>query len=89
MRLLYKFGVTLNVEKCKFFAETIDYLRHVIRHARLEFAENTVEAVVKLEHPAFQKELSSYLGVCNIFVRFVPSITKLTAHHNKELRQDQ
>jgi hypothetical protein len=38
---LYRAGLTLNLNKCQFFKETVDYLGHVIRPGQLSVAEKT------------------------------------------------
>ncbi len=43
LSLLGKDGVSLKLEKCHFFKESVDYVGHVIRPGRLSLAEkNTV-----------------------------------------------
>lgn len=43
--LLQHAGVTLKIEKCFFFMETIDSLEHVIRLRGLQSATHTAEAI--------------------------------------------
>lgn len=45
--LLYEVGTTPKQMKCNFFAETIDYLSHVIRYSSFKLAECTTDAVAK------------------------------------------
>lgn len=51
LRLLQKIEVTLNMQKCKLFAEKNDYLSHFILPGRFELAEHTTVTVAKMEHP--------------------------------------
>lgn len=57
LRLLYKASVIRKLKKWKFFAENIDYLGHVNRTGRLQFAQYTLGAVQNLQHPTTQTEL--------------------------------
>lgn len=47
LRLLYEAVVTIKLKKCKFFAETVDYVGHAIRPGRLEHAEHATETVTQ------------------------------------------
>lgn len=89
LRLACKAGVTPKLKKRKFFAETIDYLGHIIWPGRLELAEHITDDVAKLEHPSILTELCSFLSLCNIIRRFVPSLAHLAAPINRKLRKDQ
>lgn len=57
MRLLYEAGVTLKLKHASLFADTIDYLGHVIRPGCLELTEHATDAVAKLDHSTTQNEL--------------------------------
>ena len=45
LTVLKKAGTSLKLKKCKFFAKSMDYLGHVNRLERLEFATKNTEAV--------------------------------------------
>lgn len=45
LTLLCDAGVTLSPKNCKFFTDTIDYLRHVIRPRRFETSFPTTNAI--------------------------------------------
>lgn len=83
LRLLYEAGGMLILNKYKFFAKTTDYLAHVIRPSRLKLAKHTTDVVTKLELPTTQSELCSYLGLCDIFRRFVQNVSSITSSPNK------
>lgn len=87
--LLYEASVTIKLRKCKFVAKMIDYLCHFMRPGRLELPENTINVVKKLKHPTTQTELCSFLGLCNMYRRFVHNFPCLAAPLNKKLKQDQ
>lgn len=89
LRVLYKAGTKLKLNKCKFFVETIDYLSHIVRFSRIELAERTMDAITKLKNPTTQMEPNFFLGLCNAFSRFLPSFVRLTAPLDKTLRKYQ
>lgn len=68
-----------------FFAETFDYQGHVVRPSRLELAERTTDPVAKLTKPTMQRELRSFLGLCNVFRRFVPNFEHLSTPIDRKL----
>lgn len=83
LRSLNKNGMTLKLKKSKLLADIIDYSGHVIRPGRLEHAEHTIDAVMKLKHRTTQTELRSFLILCNVCRRFVPTLVHIAAPANK------
>lgn len=89
LQVFYEACVTVKLKKCKYFAETIDYLSHVIRPGRLVFAEHKPDVEAKLEHPTTQSELRSFLILGNSSRRFASNFARLAALLNKKLGKDQ
>ena len=87
LTMLQHSGFTLKVRKCNFFAQSVDYLGHVIRPGKIEFAPKNTEAVEGLEEPCTQTELRSFLGVCNVYRCFVPNFTRIAAPLRAILRK--
>ena len=86
---LYRAGLTLNLKKCHFFKETVDYLGHVIRPGHLSVAEKNTAALKVAKHPTTQTELRSFLGLCNVYRRFVKGFSKIAAPLNLLLRKGE
>ena len=89
LSLLADAGVTLKLKKCFFFTDKIDYLGHVIRPGKLQIAEHTTDAIRQLQAPTNLTELRSFLGLCNVFRRFVPNFARIAAPLNRKLRKGE
>ena len=86
---LYRAVLTLNLKKCHFFKETVDYLGHVIRPWHLSVAEKNTAALKVAKHPTTQTELRSFLGLCNVYRRFVKGFSKIAVPLNLLLRKGE
>eukprot|EP00171_Calliarthron_tuberculosum_P022608 IDg22608t1 len=76
---LHQAGVSLNLRKCSFFTDKIKYLGHVIRPGTLEVEEASTRCLKGLKHPKSYPELRSFLGLCNVYRRFVRGYTDIAA----------
>ena len=70
-------GVSLKLRKCEFFKSSVRYLGHVIRPGRLEVDLARVAALKEAKEPRTQTELRSFLGLCNVYRRFIRNYTKM------------
>jgi RNase H-like domain found in reverse transcriptase len=86
---LYRAGLTLNLKKCHFFKDTVDFLGHVIRPGKLSVAEKTTAALKEVTHPTAQTELRSFLGLCNVSRLFFKGFAKIAAPLNILLRKGE
>lgn len=77
MTLLLNAGVTLKLQKCKFFLEPIHYFGHVIRPRPLEIASNTKDAIRGPRAAATLIEVRSFLALRSVFRRFVTDFARL------------
>ena len=86
---LYSAGLSLNLKKCKFFQESVDYLGHVIRPGKLAVAEKNTKALQTARPPTTQSELRSFLGLCNVYRRFISGFAKIASPLNALLRKGE
>ncbi len=77
-------GVTLKVKKCKFFTTEVEYLGHIIKPGRLEVDGANTKSLKEALPPTSKTELRSFLGLCNVYRRFIKDFTK-TAHPLNQL----
>jgi transposase InsO family protein len=86
---LYGAGLSLKLKKCFFFKETVNYLGHVIQPGKLAVATKNTEALKHAKAPTTLTELRSFLGLCNVYRRFVPSFARIAAPLNALLRKGE
>ena len=87
LTVLKEAGFSLELKKCKFFAKPVDYLGHVIRLGRQEVATKNTDAVKRFKEPTMQTELRSFLGLCNVYRRFVPNFARTADPLNAFLKK--
>ncbi|CDF33203.1 unnamed protein product [Chondrus crispus] len=77
------------LEKCSFFTQEVHYLGHVIRPGTLSIDEVSTRALREIAIPTTQTELRSFLGLCNVYRRFVPNYAHKAAPLNQLLKKGQ
>ena len=79
LTLLRAAGVSLKISKCAFFDEEVEYLGHVVKPGRLEMQSRNTDAIRRARPPTNITELRSFLGMCNVYRRFVPNFARVAA----------
>lgn len=64
----------------------IDYLGHAFQPRSLEIAAHTADAIQRLNQPRNITKLRPFLGLCNVFRRFVPKFALTALPLNLELQ---
>ena len=77
-------GVTLKIKKCRFFSDTVEYLGHVIKPGKLEVDSANTKSLRDAKPPTTKTEVRSFLGLCNVYRRFIKDFAK-KAHPLNEL----
>ena len=86
--LLSRAGATLKLKKCHFFKERVKYLGHVILPGKLQIDQSKTVSVRNAIFPRTRTELRSFLGLCNVYRRFIPQFAKIASPLTKMLRGD-
>jgi len=82
-------GVSLQLKKCHFFQPRVDYLGHVVTPGKLAVAQKNVDTLAQAKHPQTRTELRSFLGMCNVYRRFVPHFAKKASPLTELLKKGQ
>ena len=94
LRLLFKrlagHGLVVNIAKCKFGVDVIDFLSHRVSAAGIEPLPECVDAIRHFPQPLDAKALSKFLGMVNYYHRFVPHAAALMGPlHNMSHKRGQ
>jgi len=79
MERLAKYNLKLNPEKCKFFAEKIKILGHVISAEGIEMDPEKINAIIDKKPPNNVKSLEQFLGLANYYRNFIENFADLCA----------
>ena len=66
-------GLVINVSKCKFGRDTLNFLGHCITSTGITPLPEKVEAITHLEEPKTIKGLQGFVGMVNFYSRFIPA----------------
>jgi hypothetical protein len=86
---LYRAGLSLKLEKCHLCKDTVSYLGQVIRPGKLAVAEKNTLSFRTVQPHSTQSELRSFLGMCNLYRRFVSGFAKISSPLNALLRKSE
>ena len=89
IQALQQEGLSLKLKKCKFFQDSVEYLGHIIRPGELHVHPKNFKALSEATIPRTQTELRSFLGMWNVYRRFVDHFAKITAPLTAMLRKGE
>jgi len=86
---LRRAGISLKLRKCSFFTRTVKYLGHVIKPGTLEIDSAATRSLKSARAPQNQSEIRSFLGMCNVYRRFIDRFAHVAEPLNALLRAGQ
>uniref|UniRef100_A0AC34FHL8 Reverse transcriptase n=1 Tax=Panagrolaimus sp. ES5 TaxID=591445 RepID=A0AC34FHL8_9BILA len=78
-----KHGFRLNLEKCEFFKEKIEFLGHEVDAKGIRPLKNKVAGFVNMPDPVNTKQLESFLGLANYYGKFIKNFATIAAPLNE------
>lgn len=87
LKIVQEAGMTLKVKKCHIFSKAIDNLWHDNNPEKFHVATKTDYTVQTLKYPTTPTDLWSFVGLCNVYRRFLPKLAKKAAPLNQLLRK--
>jgi len=63
--------LSLMAQKCHLFQEEVEYLGHIVGPGQLKVQDKNFRGLKEASPPRCKKELRSFLGICNVYRRFV------------------
>jgi hypothetical protein len=77
LRRLAKCGLRLNMEKCKFGYQRLDYLGYAVSADGIGMNDSHIKAIKEFPLPKNAKEVQNCIGLFSYFRRFVHSFSKV------------
>lgn len=81
-------GVSLKLPKCELCSSKVTYLGHITRPGDLLIDPVTVRCLRDALPPRTQSELRSFLGLWNVYCRFVRNFSNVAPTRSALLRKD-
>ena len=79
LNALKEAGVKLNIKKCEFFTDQVQYLGHIFDKDGVKPNPDKVRAILDAPAPRDLKQLQSLVGLCNFYSKFIPNFTNVFA----------
>ena len=71
LKYLRKAGIYAKAEKCKFYSESVEYLRYILSPSSLTMSDNKVKIIQDWPEPKKVKDIQSFLGFANFYYQFI------------------
>ena len=76
---LSEFGLVVNIDKCRFGCDQIEFLGHLIDTQGARPLPSKVEAIQQFPLPTTVKDLQRFAGMVNFYHRFIPAAATFMA----------
>ena len=78
-RRLKKARLTINLAKCRFLHQTVEYLGHIIGQGGVRSVPAKIEAMERVPPPKSRKQLMRFLGMASFYRRFCQNFSTMAA----------
>lgn len=72
-------GFLIKAKKCEIFQKEISYLGHVLSEDGIKTDDNKINKILHWAQPQDQKEVRSWLGLVNYYIKYVPNMATVAA----------
>lgn len=69
-------GLKLNIEKCQFFQESVEYLGYIINREGISVNQERLKEITNYPRPTNLRTLRGFLGILNYYKRFIPNLSE-------------
>nr|XP_029709454.1 uncharacterized protein K02A2.6-like [Aedes albopictus] len=88
LKRLSQYGMRINLDKCVFFADEIEYCGYVVDRHGIHKVQKKIEAVQNMPTPENKDQVRSFVGLVNYYGRFLPNLSTMIYPLNRLLRND-
>lgn len=81
-------GITLNLSKCNFLKQSIDYLGFEVTESGIKPGKKKIEAVDKFPRPTDQHKVRQFLGLASFFRKFIKGFSIIAKPLTQLLKKD-
>jgi hypothetical protein len=81
-------NLRMNGKKCQWLRDNIEWLGHIISPEGIRPSPKNIQAVMDFPRPTDQKQLRSWLGLCNYYRRFIQGYAQVTSVFRNLLSKD-
>ncbi|XP_062542315.1 uncharacterized protein K02A2.6-like [Armigeres subalbatus] len=75
LRRFNEHNMRVNVSKCEFFADTIEYCGYAVDRRGIHKTKQKVAAIQEMPHPENREQVRAFLGLVNYYGRFLPNLS--------------
>ena len=85
---LQKHNVTLNITKCVFGSNEVQFVGFRVSGNGIQPIQSNIDSISTIPAPTTVKELMSFLGMANYYLKFIPQYTTIMAPMRNLLKKD-
>lgn len=86
---LQQYGLRVNLKKCRFFQQSLEFLGHTITSRGIRPTKERVEGIQNAAVPRNKSELKSFLGLMTYNARFLPALASVLHPLYQLLKKDE
>ncbi|XP_062715253.1 uncharacterized protein K02A2.6-like [Aedes albopictus] len=88
LKRLSSYNMRINLEKCQFFANEIEYCGYLINKSGIHKVKKKITAIQNMPVPENKDQVRSFVGLVNYYGRFFPNLSSTLYPLNNLLKSD-